>query len=106
MKRDAIIQGVFLLTLSFTTHFLSVAQIDDIWYTSLNEAKKEAKQSDKLIIVEFGTEYSLGNVALAADVWEDEKVIEKLNLFVPVYLDQEIDRVPAYKYKIYRVPTL
>ena len=106
MKRTAIIQGVFLLTLSLTTNFLSFSQIDDIWYTSLNEAKKEAKKSDKLIIVEFGTEYSLGNVALAADVWEDEKVIEKLNLFVPVYLDKEIDRVPAYKYKIYQVPTL
>jgi hypothetical protein len=106
MKRAGIIHGVLLLFLSFGTHFLIFAQNDDIWYTSLSEAKKEANQSDKLIFVEFGTEYSFGNVVLAADVWEDEKVIEKLKLFVPVYLDQQIDRVPAYKYKIYRVPTL
>lgn len=106
MKRAAIIQGVFLFFLSFGAHFLIFAQNGDIWYTSLSEAKKEAKQKGKLIFVEFGTEYSLGNVALAADVWEDEMVIEKLNFFVPVYLDQQIDRVPAYKYKIYRAPTL
>lgn len=100
---------LFFLILNLTTFSLPLsllAQDEEIWFSSLSAARKEAEAQDKLIFVEFGAEWSIPNVKLAAEVWSDERVIEKLNNYIPVYQDLEVDKVSTYQYQISVVPTL
>lgn len=93
---------ILLIVMTTDAH----AQDDEIWFSTLDDARKDAKTSGKMIIVEFGTSWSMPNVRMAADVWDNEKINDQLKQFNPVYVDTESDLITTYKYRVNTVPTI
>lgn len=69
-----------------------------VWQTNLHEAQQMAKQSQKIILMEFTAEWCPWCKMLEDSTFSERSVQEKINAFVPVKIDVEKQKAVADRY--------
>ncbi|AOC95377.1 Thioredoxin [Flavobacterium anhuiense] len=80
--------------------------IQAAWYTSFEEAQKEALVSGKLIIVDFTAKWCGPCKEMDLNSWNDTQVQNVLQNYVPLKIDVDQNNDFALKYQIRALPNM
>lgn len=113
MQRSVLIIGILILVAIIgyavfenqSQKKVKTQQTDIKWYTDLNAALDEAKNTNKPVFIDFYATWCSYCNKMDENTFSDLQVQQKLNNYITVKID--IDRNPtiASNYKVYGVPT-
>ena len=77
------------------------------WRHDYQAAFIEAKESERPLVIDFGTSNCIWCKKLAASTFHDEAVVKQMNeAFIPVKIDAERESTLAQSMKVHSYPTL
>lgn len=86
--------------------FLSVTSYSQGWLNSLEDAKKMALASNKLIFIDFTATWCGPCKMMDANVWSKESVQNQMKNFIVVQIDIDVNKDVANKYNVSSIPNL
>ncbi len=100
---------VALLVLAMMVLYLMVGRVGakpEGWLTDLDQAKRQAEASKKLVFVEFGAGWCPPCRQMKRDVFPNPQVQEALAGFVSVHIDVDTQPEVATRHGVEMLPTL
>lgn len=77
------------------------------WRTDFDAALVEARQTKKLVLVDFTADWCPPCIAMKHDVWPDDAVERAVaESYVPVLIDTDRDTVVSARYRVRGIPTV
>jgi thiol:disulfide interchange protein len=77
------------------------------WRTDLESALREARRSNRPVLVDFSADWCPPCIAMKHDVWPDDTVEEAvIGSYVPLLIDIDRDGVVAEQYGVEAIPTV
>jgi thioredoxin-related protein len=76
------------------------------WLTDLDQARRQAAESGRLLFVEFGAAWCVPCRLMEQEVFPNPRVREALKLFVTVHVDADAQPATAARYHIEGLPTM
>jgi thioredoxin-like negative regulator of GroEL len=90
-----------LIVLLFTSY-----RIEAAWFTSMEDAQKEALSTHKLILVDFTAKWCGPCKQMDLNAWNDVQIQTILKDFVTLKIDVDVNRDIAFKYQIRLLPSI
>lgn len=90
-----------LIVLLFTSY-----RVEAVWFTSMEDAQKEALSTHKLILVDFTAKWCGPCKQMDLNAWNDVQIQTILKDFVTLKIDVDVNRDIAFKYQIRLLPSI